>query len=159
MRLDHVGFLVDDLEAAMRRLDGLPFGPVEEFDAEDTREVYVEIAPVRLLLQQRRSPRCKVRGHHLGFDGAPVAPKLWRELRSGATQWLLAERVLVEVSKGMRPPAGPEVFGEVVVEMPSLVTGQKLFAELGIEADVPIRLRKGTRGIVEVNLGKRAFSG
>lgn len=140
----------------MRRLEGLPFGPVEEFDAEDTREVYVEIAPVRLLLQQRRSPRCKVRGPHLGFDGAPVSPKLWRELRSGATQWLLAERVLVEISSG-RPPSGPEVFTEVVIEMPNLATGQRLFAELGIEADVPIRLRKGTGGIVSVGLGKVYF--
>lgn len=77
---DHIGFLVEDLEAALEvcvALD-LPAGPIEEFPGEGTREVYLGRAgqAARLLLLQAIGPEgpyrraLEKRGpglHHIAF--------------------------------------------------------------------------------------------
>lgn len=184
IRLDHAAIAVPDVEAAARRFVdlGLPVGEVSEFETEDTREIYVEIAPVRVLLLQPRGKSGPIgrhvarRGwgwHHLGFQVDDlrrilsslrhwcVCPSTFRNLESGGPAWLVRpeERLLFELQPGEgRPPGGPAVFRQAVIDLPALPLGQKLFTAIGIEADVPILLRRGEGGLCRIDLevaGKR----
>jgi|GEM_PF-4033811 len=178
IRLDHVACVVRDLQPSVRHFRdlGLPVGEAREFESEDTREVYVEIAPVRLLLMQPRGASGPIaryvarRGwgfHHLGFsvpDVRPllaslrywlVCPSTYRNLERGGPAWIVRpdEKVLVEIqSSSDEPPPAPDVFRHAVVEVSSLAMGQRLFSALGIEANVPLLLKRGEGGLCRVDL-------
>jgi hypothetical protein len=155
MILDHVSLALVDA--------GLPVAPVEEFDGEDTRESYVEIAPARVLLVQPRSNRGpiarRVPGfHHVALQTTDVRaaiarfawevlPSTERSLARGGPAWILrrAGGVLVELMPvaALKPPEGPTAFRSVVIE------GDWPVPVAGVDS------RPGTRGVTHVELAVR----
>lgn len=156
--LDHVALVVGNLEAALealRRLD-LPAGPIEDFPAEGTREVYLGAGQqAALLLMQptdsagpyaraldRRGPGL----HHLAINVlsldetiARLAGSGWYlHLRSletierGRTAWLARPGVgvLIEVHESRtRREASPLV---TEIEVPVADAAKPLFEALGL---------------------------
>lgn len=168
MHLDHVALVLADLEPCRRALAqaGLPLGPLTEWDGENTREIYVETAPVRILLMQPRSPDGPIarhlarRGpgfHHLAFQGCSVdevmarahgwetCPSTKDSLERGGPAWLLQREaeVLLELQPGgSSTPTAPSPVRTVTVE---------LDVAMPVEAD-ELRILPGKRGILQVDL-------
>lgn len=141
MTLDHVALVVASIETALARLEPLELavGPVEEFPAEGTREVYVG-APgcaARLLLMQPTSAQgpyaraLAARGpglHHVAVNVAALEahvdrlrgwllhPKSLESIAHGRTAWLARPGVgtLIEVREA-EPVSGPPVVEAVEV--------------------------------------------
>lgn len=96
---DHVAVLVEDIEQSLSELGDLAnqAGPVETFEAEGTREVYVGTGRSKLLLLQAIGPgpyqrALEKRGpglHHLAF----MAPKP-KELLASLPGWFLHPHTL-----------------------------------------------------------------
>ncbi|MBI3723082.1 VOC family protein [bacterium] len=109
LALDHVALVLPDIDAAARRFVdlGIAVGPAEEFEPENTREIYVEATPVKLLLVQARSSSGPIgrhvarRGHgfhHIGFVTTDV-----RSILRGLRAWLICPSTLRNLER--RGPA------------------------------------------------------
>lgn len=164
-RLDHVALAVPNLEEALKAYQALGFecGDVGEFPSENTREVYIETRPVRVLLQQplseqgpiaRHLARRKPGLHHLGVVVADLAAYLdglagsswyftsssFKLIRLIGTAWLVRPDagLLVHVSQAREDEPGPAPTVErVVLASKDREQTKKLIAALGIAHVVP----------------------
>lgn len=133
-RLDHLALAVPNLEAARTAYTTLGYvaGDIGEFPSENTREVYIETRPVRVLLQEPRSesgPIAKAlrdRGpglHHMGLVVPDLAAFLesiagsgwyftsssFKLIRMIGTAWLVRPDagLLAHVSQAREDEPGP----------------------------------------------------
>lgn len=186
LTLDHVALAVENLDAVLSRFGdlGLPLGRPEEHETENTREVYVEISPVSILLMQPRSASGPIarhlqrRGagfHHLGFrtpDATPlldglkgwyVCPSTIRNLKRRGPAWLVRPDMglLLEIVSVDRDivPTGPDVFRRFCVEAPSVERCRSLLEGIGAFDEKKVSLRQGGGRIrhVELEVGGRRF--
>lgn len=177
--LHHVAVAVRDVEAAARAYSdlGLPIGEAKEWETENTREIYVNTAPVRMLLMQPRSATGPIakhvarRGpgfHHLGFVATDVrsilktltawyiCPSTFRNLEGQGPAWIIRPDagLLVELQgvDEIRKLAGPDVFRHVTIDLPDVDVGRRLFKAMGVADDPHLQFRGGVRGVHHVEL-------
>jgi hypothetical protein len=171
MNLDHVALVVVDLERSLRRAreaaPDVTVGPIEEFPAEGTREVYLGADGARLLLLQpigatgpyaralaRRGPGL----HHVALAVPEPRAALadlpgWRvHPASGRTLWLCHPGVgtLVEVMSGA-PTDGAPLVTRVECPCPADLAAT-LLAPLGLVAGAEGRLSIGATLLRAVDL-------
>lgn len=131
--LDHVALVVPRLEPATSGLTGpgIPMGPVEEFPAEGTREIYIGEGSAKLLLLQplsKKGPYAKALGkrgpglHHIALHtpqldeflgrvrGWLMHPKSLETMARSRTAWMARPGVpvLIEVQETDSEAAPPE---------------------------------------------------
>ena len=141
--IDHVAFLVRNIEEVLERLDLEPVGPIESFPSEGTREVYLgdEGRSARLLLMQplgeagpyARALRKRGPGlHHVALRTASIDAFLnestagWLmhpssfETRAHGTIWMARPGIgtLLEVVEQAKPLSGARVVERVEVPAP-----------------------------------------
>ena len=131
VRLDHVALAVRDLATVQKAYEAAGYlcGDLGEFPSENTREIYIESRPVRILLQEPLSDAGPIarhlarRGpgvHHLGLQVPDLGAYLdglagtgwyftsstFKLIRQIGTAWLVrpAEGLLVHVSQARREP-------------------------------------------------------
>lgn len=161
--IDHVAFVLQDLETALRVLRSLdvPIGPVEDFPHEGTREVYVgaDGQAARILLMQPlggEGPYARAllkRGpglHHLAFHvpcvrtfaaerpGWLMMPQSLETYDASKTVWLARPGVgtLVEVHEGEADHQTPALVERVEVVGQSLELASRLLSVLSGETIV-----------------------
>lgn len=176
--LDHIALVVRELEPALARCQaaGLPAGPIEDFPAEGTREVYLgdSTGSALLLLMQPTSDEgpyaraLRKRGpglHHVALR-VPQLERFARELRgwllhpasletlaSSRTVWLARPGVgaLVEVCEGRADPGPPAI---EALELPLLDAGLRERLVLGADGD-PIAGLGWTDGAARLRIAER----
>lgn len=164
-RLDHVALAVPSLEEARRVYERLGYhaGDIGEFPSENTREVYIETRPVRVLLMQPLSNQGPIwrhllkRGpglHHLGIVVSDLGSYLdglagsgwyftsssFKLIRMIGTAWLVRPDagLLAHVSQARADEPGPAPTVErVVLASKDREQTKRLLAALSVDRVVP----------------------